>query len=109
MVVSALVIFLYGSMVWGLFPLKEEISWEAHLFGAIAGVLVAYNYRKDGPQPHVYDWEKESENDDPETEQNGLMTDENEFDNADQTPPPFSIHYHFKPKEDKGENNRPDQ
>jgi membrane associated rhomboid family serine protease len=59
MVVSALVVFLYGSIMWGIFPLKAEISWEGHLFGAIAGLLVAFNYRKDGPQRRVYQWEEE--------------------------------------------------
>jgi membrane associated rhomboid family serine protease len=55
MVVSAIVVFLYGSIMWGIFPFKEEISWEGHLFGAIAGVLVAFNYRKEGPQRRVYE------------------------------------------------------
>jgi membrane associated rhomboid family serine protease len=50
MAVSAVVVFLYGSILWGIFPLKTEISWEGHLFGAIAGVLVAFNYREEGPQ-----------------------------------------------------------
>lgn len=50
MVVSTLVVFLYGSIIWGIFPIQEEISWEGHLFGAIAGIIVAYNYRKEGPQ-----------------------------------------------------------
>lgn len=70
MVVSALVVFLYGSIMWGIFPLKEEISWEGHLFGAISGVLVAYNYRKEGPQKKVYEWENEPEEDEREEEQN---------------------------------------
>lgn len=61
MVVSALVVFLYGSIMWGIFPIKQEISWEGHLFGAIAGVLVAFNYRKEGPQRKVYEWENESD------------------------------------------------
>jgi membrane associated rhomboid family serine protease len=61
MVVSALVVFLYGSIMWGIFPLKSEISWEGHLFGALAGVLVAYNYRKEGPQRQVYYWGEEEE------------------------------------------------
>lgn len=61
MVVSALVVFLYGSIMWGIFPVKQEISWEGHLFGAIAGVLVAFNYRKEGPQRKVYDWENETD------------------------------------------------
>ena len=64
MVVSALVVFLYGSIMWGIFPIKEEISWEGHLFGALAGILVAFNYRKEGPQKRIYEWEAESEEDD---------------------------------------------
>lgn len=59
MVVSALVVFLYGSIMWGIFPLKTEISWEGHLFGALAGILVAFNYRKEGPQRRVYHWDDE--------------------------------------------------
>jgi membrane associated rhomboid family serine protease len=68
MVVSALVVFLYGSIMWGIFPFKSEISWEGHLFGAIAGVLVAYNYRKEGPQRRVYDWENDDDGPDDDTD-----------------------------------------
>ncbi len=64
MVVSAMVVFLYGSIMWGIFPLKTEISWEGHLFGSLAGVLVAFNYRKEGPQRRIYQWEDEDDNDD---------------------------------------------
>lgn len=61
MVVSALVVFLYGGIVWGLFPIKEEISWEGHLFGMVAGILVAFNYRKEGPKKIVYQWNEEDD------------------------------------------------
>jgi len=61
MAVSALVVFLYGGIVWGVFPIKEEMSWEGHLFGMIAGVLIAFNYRKEGPKRRVYQWEEEEE------------------------------------------------
>jgi len=67
MVVSAMVVFLYGSIVWGMFPLKSEISWEGHLFGAISGVLVAFNYRKEGPKPKVYEWPDNEDEQDDET------------------------------------------
>lgn len=63
MVVSALVTFLYGSIMWGIFPLKTEISWEGHLFGSLAGILVAFNFRKEGPQRKVYDWENDNDDD----------------------------------------------
>ena len=29
---SMIVVFLYGGMVWGIFPSKDHISWEGHLF-----------------------------------------------------------------------------
>ena len=67
MVVSALVVFLYGSIMWGIFPFKSEISWEGHLFGALAGLLVAFNYRKEGPQKREHVW---NEDDDDDTENN---------------------------------------
>jgi membrane associated rhomboid family serine protease len=59
MALSLLVVFLYGGMVWGVFPLFKGISWEAHLFGAFAGILFAIVYRKEGPQRKIYEWEKE--------------------------------------------------
>lgn len=52
MAVSLIVVFLYGSMVWGVLPLEPRISWESHLFGAIAGLLMAWFYRK-VPPAHV--------------------------------------------------------
>lgn len=36
-----LVILVYGSMVWGVLPIREGVSWQGHLFGALAGVAMA--------------------------------------------------------------------
>ncbi len=41
-----LIIFLYGSIFWGLFPLIPGVSWESHLMGAITGTLLGILYRK---------------------------------------------------------------
>jgi membrane associated rhomboid family serine protease len=38
---ALLVIFLYGGIVWGLLPSRPGVSWEGHLCGALAGILVA--------------------------------------------------------------------
>lgn len=57
--VSLIVIFLYGGMIWYIFPIKEDMSWEGHLSGFISGLLLAIIYRKYGPQPFKYDWEEE--------------------------------------------------
>lgn len=32
---------LYGSLIWGVLPLQQGISWEGHLFGFLGGVLAA--------------------------------------------------------------------
>ena len=57
--VSLMVIFLYGSMVWYLLPLKEEISWEGHLSGFIVGIIFAFYFKKTGTQNFKYEWEHE--------------------------------------------------
>ena len=54
---SLLIVFLYGSMVWGIFPnIYREVSWESHMLGFISGIILAVWYRKEGPQAPVYDW-----------------------------------------------------
>lgn len=62
MTVTLIITFLYGSLIWGFFPEffpKENISWEGHLFGFIAGVLMALYFRKEIPQPKQYQWDEE--------------------------------------------------
>lgn len=46
--ISLLVIFLYGSMVWGIFPVFPDISWESHLFGFLSGLTFASIYYNEG-------------------------------------------------------------
>ena len=40
------VIFLYGGLVFGVLPTQSFVSWEAHLFGLMAGVIAARLTRK---------------------------------------------------------------
>lgn len=61
MALSMFVVFLYGGMVWGIFPSEEHISWEGHLFGAINGLFWAIYYKDEGPQRKKYSWEIEEE------------------------------------------------
>lgn len=56
---SLLVVFLYGSMVWYVMPIKEGMSWEGHLSGMIVGIVFALYFRKNLPQPKKYYWEQE--------------------------------------------------
>ena len=61
MAVSLVVVFLYGSLIWGIFPIKSHISWEGHLSGGIAGVLLAWWFREQGPPTQKYQYEIEEE------------------------------------------------
>ena len=65
MALSLLIVFLYGSMVWGMFPLIDiHISWESHMLGAGAGLILAVLYRKQGPQSKLPGWNYEDEHED---------------------------------------------
>lgn len=58
---SLLIVFLYGGLIWGLLPVQPGVSWEGHLFGAIAGIIASVTFRKYAPQRKKYSWEEESE------------------------------------------------
>ena len=60
-ILSFFVIFMYGSFFWGMLPMPNKVSWEGHLSGFIAGIIIAFLYRKKGPQPKIYNYELEEE------------------------------------------------
>ncbi len=45
LIVAIVVFIIYGGILYGVLPQEKGISWEGHLFGAIAGVLLAWVYR----------------------------------------------------------------
>ncbi|MBL8298278.1 MAG: rhomboid family intramembrane serine protease [Rhodanobacteraceae bacterium] len=52
MATALVVFFLYGGMVVTVLPREPEVSWEAHLSGALAGALAAFLWqRRDPPAP----------------------------------------------------------
>ncbi len=75
MAISMLIIFLYGGLFWGIFPdffPHRNISWESHLMGGIAGIVMAIFYRKTGMQKELYSWDLEDEDED-DDENNDYM------------------------------------
>ena len=44
-IISVVVAFFYGGMIWGVLPNQPYISWESHLFGFIAGLCLAWFLR----------------------------------------------------------------
>ena len=72
---SLLIVFLYGSMVWGIFPgVYKNVSWESHMLGFVSGLILALWYRKEGPQQPVYEWMS----DDDQEQDSALEGDESE-------------------------------
>ena len=55
---SLLVCFLYGYLIWGVFPTSSDVSWETHLSGALIGLVSALALRRlDVPPPKRYAWD----------------------------------------------------
>jgi membrane associated rhomboid family serine protease len=65
MATSLLVVFLYGGMVWGLLPFDFHVSFEAHITGAVAGIILAVVYRDQGPEPEPSPVDEEEDFPDP--------------------------------------------
>lgn len=57
MALSLVVVFLYGGMVWYVFPVKEQISWEGHLSGTLCGLALAWLTPNLRPLEKQFDWQ----------------------------------------------------
>lgn len=105
---SLMVIFLYGSMIWYVFPIKDGMSWEGHLGGLITGLLFAFIFRKQVAKPEKYVWEQPdyNEEDDPfmkHFDENGNFIEvlpEDEPVQVSQIKEEPTINYIFKKNED---------
>lgn len=101
--ISLFVVFVYGSMIWGIFPMDTKVSWEGHLAGLVTGVVLAVIFRKRGPKPpkYLYEIEKEMGIEPPDFEgqwralQQAEEERKKEIERAKQG---FTIVYHYKPK-----------
>lgn len=100
--ISLLVTFLYGSLVWGIFPIDESMSWESHLFGSIAGIICSFYFRKEGPQRKKAQWEIDEElekyiAENRTEDENSGEADTNAGVNMEENPS-VQIKYHFREK-----------
>lgn len=102
---SLIIIFLYGSMIWYVFPIKDGVSWEGHLGGLITGFLLALVFRTNIAKPEKYLWETENYNEENDPfmkhfDENGnfiesFSEDEIEFEDETEVEK-LSINYIFK-------------
>lgn len=61
--ISLIIAFLYGYMIWGIFPTEAGVSWESHLFGLLTGIFLAWNTRHID-RPKLKDWHLDDNLDD---------------------------------------------
>ena len=59
---ALLVVFLYGGLLWYLFPINPEISWEGHSAGFIVGLMLSFLFKKNPIDNKKYEWEEEGFN-----------------------------------------------
>lgn len=96
---SFVMVFLYGSFIWGMIPVfakPQNISWEGHLAGFLTGIVLAFAYRNKGPQKETYHWDDEDDDD----------TNDNDDDNEGEKPywdvpqpdvNEITVQYRFRP------------
>ena len=99
---SLAVVFIYGSMLWYIFPVKDGISWEGHLSGFLSGLFLAKFFRVQAPPIKKYEWEKEGYNE----EEDEFLRHFDEHGNFVENPesgiekePPIIRYYYKKRKE----------
>ncbi|MEO1012780.1 MAG: rhomboid family intramembrane serine protease [Bacteroidota bacterium] len=103
---SLIIVFIYGSLLWYIFPVKDGISWEGHLGGFLTGLVLAILVRTEIPSPKKYEWEKE---DYQEEEDEFLQQFDEEGNFIEKKPEEASheasikIRYHYKEKGNAGE------
>jgi membrane associated rhomboid family serine protease len=73
LIVSAVVVFLYGGLIWGILPLKSHISWESHLWGAASGVLLAWYFRRYALHRRKFEWEEEPDEEEPQNQESEVI------------------------------------
>lgn len=103
---SLIVVFIYGSLLWYIFPVRDGISWEGHLGGFVTGLLLAIFVKAEIPLPKKFDWEKEDYNEEEDEflqqfDENGNFVGKKEsHDDENET---VRITYHLKKElKDKG-------
>ncbi len=92
MTVSGIIIFLYGGMLYGIFPdaVEHNVSWESHLTGALFGVILAFLFRKT-----KVDFDQ-GDSDEEDIPKEGKGTSNFHHSGGDQG---VEIHYTYKPTE----------
>ncbi len=101
---SLIVVFIYGGLLWYIFPVKDEISWEGHLGGFLTGLFLALVLKAHVPAARKYDWEREDFIEEEDEFLNHFDADgnfiERKNDDPERAEGPVRITYHYKKDKD---------
>jgi membrane associated rhomboid family serine protease len=99
---SLAVVFLYGGLLWYIFPVKDGISWEGHLAGFLSGLILALSLRAALPAARKFAWEAEDYDESQDEflrqfDEEGNFI-ENKEDTAGEESERLTVKYHYKRK-----------
>ncbi len=103
---SLMIVFIYGSLLWYIFPVKEEISWEGHLGGFLTGLALAFFVDSKLPATKKFAWEQDDYNEEQDEFLKHFDKDGNFIETLtkEEDTTPIKINYHFKERpENDGE------
>jgi len=107
---SLLVVFLYGGLLWYLFPIDPAISWEGHASGFGIGFLFALIFRRNPIENKKYDWELDTYNPDNDPflkhfDEDGNFIEKTKSDQETELPKaqPIIIRYHYSGTQNREE------
>jgi membrane associated rhomboid family serine protease len=103
------VVFLYGSLLWYVFPIDPKISWEGHLSGFLVGIALSLIFWKNPIETKKYVWQQEDYNPEEDAflkhfDEDGNFIEnrsEIELEEEDQKPKSIKITYRYKQDTDK--------
>lgn len=103
--VSLIVVFIYGSLLWYIFPTEDGISWEGHLGGFLTGLVLAFVVKTEVPSAKKYAWEYENYNDEEDAFLKHFDEDGNFIEQKEEEIPAdnesLKVTYVYKKNEDK--------
>ena len=102
--VSLVVVFIYGSLLWYIFPTKDGISWEGHLGGFLTGLGLAFLIKAQVPSTKKYAWEFEDYDEEEDEflkhfDENGNFIEQKQNELLEDIDA-LKITYHFKKRDD---------
>lgn len=111
MALSLGIVFLYGGLLWYIFPIEKGMSWEGHLAGLISGLIFSVIYKAKINKPKIYTWEQDDyveEEDDfmKQFDENGNFIETPKIEDvvnkdSSKTNPRVVVKYTFKKKEEQ--------